>query len=300
VARGTQHRKRRPTANAHVATAPAAKAKAKAKQDSWEDQLFFSRLRRHAKWMFAFLALVFAFSFIIFGVGSGSTGIGDVLQNFFSGITSTGSSLSSLQKATVKHPKEASTWRALATKLETDQKEDRAIVALQHYVKLAPKDESGLAELAGLYLRRARDYETLYETYQEDDQPYATDSPFTPKSTTKIGKAYTDTTALGSPITSLESTNLNTQATNAVERIGPLEKNAEAVYKQLIKLNPTDATNQFQLAQSAEVAGDNATAIKAYNTFLKLAPNDALASTAKTQLKQLKATATATSNAKAG
>jgi Flp pilus assembly protein TadD len=299
VARGTQHRKRRPTANARVAAELAPKPK-RPKQASWEDQLFFSRLRGHAKWMFAFLALVFAFSFIIFGVGSGSTGIGDVLQNFFSGITSTGSSLSSLQKATVKHPKEASAWRALATKLETDQKTDRAIGALEHYTKLAPKDEAGLEELAGLYGRRARDYETLYENYQTEDQPYAASGPFAPVSTTAIGKAYTDTTALESPITSLVSTGLNKNATSAIEKLGTLEANAVTVYKRLIKLDPTNATNQFQLAQTAQVAGDNAVAVKAYKTFLKLAPNDALAATAKSDLKQLKASATATSTAKAG
>jgi tetratricopeptide (TPR) repeat protein len=299
VARGTQHRKRRPPANARVAAEPLPKPK-RPKQASWEDQLFFSRLRGHAKWMFAFLALVFAFSFIIFGVGSGSTGIGDVLQNFFSGITSTGSSLSSLQKATVTHPKEASTWRALATKLETDQKVDRAIVALQHYTKLSPKDEAGLEELAGLYLRRARDYETLYENYQTVNQPYASGNPFEPKSTTKLGKAYTATTGLESPITSLALASLNKQTTNAIERLETLEANAVTVYKQLIKLDPTNATNQFQLGQTAQIAGDNAVAVKAYKTFLKLAPNDALASTAKTELKQLKATATATPAAKAG
>jgi Flp pilus assembly protein TadD len=299
VARGTQHRKRRPAANARVAAEPAPKPK-RPKQASWEDQLFFSRLRGHAKWMFAFLAIVFAFSFIIFGVGSGSTGIGDVLQNFFNGITSTGSSLSSLQKATVKHPKEASTWRALATKLETDQKVDQAISALQHYTALTPKDQAGLEELAGLYLRRARDYETLYTTYQQDDQLYASGSPFVPTSTTQLGKAYTDTTALESPIDSLASTTLNKQATNAIERIGALESNAVTVYKKLIKLDPTNATNQFQLAESAQVAGNNAEAITAYKAFLKLAPNDALAATAKAQLKSLKATATATSKAKTG
>jgi tetratricopeptide (TPR) repeat protein len=299
VARGTQHRKRRPPANARVAAEPLPKSK-RPKQATWEDQLFFSRLRGHAKWMFAFLALVFAFSFIIFGVGSGSTGIGDVLQNFFSGITSTGSSLSSLQKATVKHPKEASTWRALATKLETDQKIDRAIVALQHYTRLAPKDETALEELAGLYLRRARDYEALYENYQTEDQPYATAGPFAPKSTTALGKAYTDTTALESPITSLIATGLNKDATAAIEKLEPLESNAVDVYKRLVKLDPSNATNQFQLGQTAQIAGDNAVAITAYKTFLKLAPNDALASTAKSDLKQLKATATATSSAKAG
>ena len=88
MARGTQHRKRRPSANAAVATSPgkAPKAKKPKQQDSWEDQLFFARLRRHAKWVFVFLALVFALSFVLFGVGSGSTGMGDSLSNFFGDI----------------------------------------------------------------------------------------------------------------------------------------------------------------------------------------------------------------------
>ena len=48
--------------------------------------MFFPRLRRQAKWVFVLLALVFAFGFVAFGVGSGSTGISDILRgNFFGG-----------------------------------------------------------------------------------------------------------------------------------------------------------------------------------------------------------------------
>ena len=44
-----------------------------------EDTLFFTRLRRHAKWMFVFLALIFGLGFVVFGVGSDQgTGIGDL------------------------------------------------------------------------------------------------------------------------------------------------------------------------------------------------------------------------------
>ena len=54
MARGTQHRKRRPAANARVAQ-PAAASRSGRSRPSWEDQLFFSRLRAHAKWVFVFL-----------------------------------------------------------------------------------------------------------------------------------------------------------------------------------------------------------------------------------------------------
>ena len=51
-----------------------------------EDELFFTRLRGHAKWAFALLAIVFAGSFVFLGVGSGnSSGLGDVFQNLFTG-----------------------------------------------------------------------------------------------------------------------------------------------------------------------------------------------------------------------
>ena len=56
--------------------------------------MFFPRLRRQAKWVFVFLALVFAVGFVAFGVGSGSSGISDLLRgNFFGGGGTSTSSL---------------------------------------------------------------------------------------------------------------------------------------------------------------------------------------------------------------
>jgi hypothetical protein len=44
--------------------------------------MFFMRMRNHAKWLFVALAVVFVFSFVVAGVGSGSTGLGDMLSSF--------------------------------------------------------------------------------------------------------------------------------------------------------------------------------------------------------------------------
>src|SRR5205809_1132558 len=46
-----------------------------------EQTMFFPRLRRQAKWVFVLLVFVFAGGFVFFGVGSGSTGLGDLLRN---------------------------------------------------------------------------------------------------------------------------------------------------------------------------------------------------------------------------
>src|SRR2546423_13452764 len=48
-----------------------------------EQTMFFPRLRRQAKWVFLLLAVIFAGGFVFFGVGSGSTGLGDLLRGKF-------------------------------------------------------------------------------------------------------------------------------------------------------------------------------------------------------------------------
>jgi tetratricopeptide (TPR) repeat protein len=293
VARGTQHRKRRPAANARVAAATAAPPKAKRQQHAkWEDQLFFSRLRVHAKWMFVFLALVFGLGFVLFGVGSGSTGIGSALQNFFQGFggSSSGGSVSGLVKKTTENPKDAAAWRQLATKYEQKTQTDNAIAALTTYTTLRPKDQNALTELAGLYLNRATDWENVYQAQQAYAQALTPTSPFQPSATSPLGKAFA---SLTNPIdTALQSS--GTAAENAYSQVVTLLSDRMGVYQKLAKLNPNDANTQYQLAQAAQYAGDTKTSIAAYTKFLKLAPHDPLAATAKKAIKQLKGTATST------
>src|SRR5438067_9664904 len=100
----------RGAAQAQRKRAQAAQSKTKRKQrsaPSWEEQLFFSRLRRHAKIIYVLLALVFAIGFVAFGVGSGSTGIGDILRgNFFGGGSSTSSRIKDQQKKIDANPRD--------------------------------------------------------------------------------------------------------------------------------------------------------------------------------------------------
>jgi Flp pilus assembly protein TadD len=302
VARGTQHRKRRTQTNARVAQAPA-KGKAKTKRvkhERWEDQLFFSRLRVHAKWVFVFLALVFGFGFVIFGVGSGSTGISDVLQNMFNGSSSSGASASSLRKKAEEHPKQAKLWHDLATKLEADNKLDDAIGALKHYTALRPRNQSVLEELASIYLRRANEEQQVYLDAQTRSQLLAPAQLGQPSPSSSLGKALS---SLTNPIQSAVSSTVGPETSAAYGKIIQFATDAVGTYKQLAKLSPKDATTQLRLAQVAENAGDSATAVTAYRRFLQLAPDDPLAASAKTSLKRLEAqqkatAATATSTTK--
>ncbi len=283
MARGTQHRKRRPPANARVATAPA-KATKRPTRPAWEDQLFFGRLRTHAKWMFVFLAIVFGLSFVILGVGSGSTGISQVLQNFFNGSSSSGPSLSSLQKKTVQSPNDAAAWLAYANKLQQKSQPDAAAAALQTYTKLKPKDQNVLLQLAGLYLQRAQDWQTLYIAAQTYTQSLSPSPILTPKSTSTLGKALG---SLSDPIANAVTSQSSSQASTDYSQVISFLGQREQVYQKLAKLTPNDATTQYSLAQAAQDSSDFKVAIAAYKKFLKLAPSDSQAPTARAAIKQL-------------
>lgn len=284
MARGTQHRKRRPRTNARVAPAPVRPSRPR--RAAWEDQLFFGRLRAHARWMFVLLAAAFAISFVVLGVGSGSTGISQVLGNFFSGSSATGASLSSLQEQTVKHPKSATAWLNYANKLEQAHQDDNAISALSMYTTLRPKDQNALLELAGLYLSRASDWNTLYTNSQALTEALTPTPLVTPKASSALGKALA---ALPTPFASAISSQYSSETTTDYEKTISYLSSRVTVYQKLTALDPGNAVNQYSLAQAAQDAGNSSVAIAAYKKFLKLAPDDSLAPTARQEIAALKA-----------
>ena len=291
MARGTQHRKRRPTQNARaIAAAAPPAAKQKRKQPQWQDELFFQRLRTHAKWAYVGLAVAFVLGFVLLGVGSGSTGVSDALQNLFSR-SSGGTSISKLQRKTTQHPSDPAAWRALATALEQKQRTKDAIAALERYSQLRPKDQGALAELASEYSSLAQTYAQDYSSAQQAAAQQSTPgAAFAPASTTPLGKAFSDPTALKDPIANAVQSLSSTNQSTAYSNYQTAQQNAESAYQRLVKLNPSDATTQIQLGQAAQAAGDTKTAIAAFEKFLKLAPTDPLAAQVKQALKALQTT----------
>ena len=125
--------------------------------------MFFPRLRRHAKWMFLFLALVFALGFVGFGVGAGGIGFGDVIRDAAGG---GGPSISDAEQRVLDNPKDAKAFRELATAHQAAGNTDDAIEALQSYTDLRPKDTDALRELAALYLQKASAAQERAQIYQ--------------------------------------------------------------------------------------------------------------------------------------
>src|SRR3954465_5901333 len=87
-----------------------------------EDTMFFPKIRAHAKWVFVLLAIVFAGSFVFLGVGSGSSGLGDLLSGNFSNVfggSSTSSAVGKAEDKVKKNPNDIQAKRDLATALQT-------------------------------------------------------------------------------------------------------------------------------------------------------------------------------------
>jgi tetratricopeptide (TPR) repeat protein len=248
-----------------------------------EQTMFFMRLRRSTKPVFIFLAIVFALSFVLLGVGSGSSGIGDLLRgniHFFGGGSSSGTSVSGAQKRIAKNPRDAAAYHDLARAYETKGDTAKAIDALNSYTRLRPKDTSALTELAGQYLSQA---DAARQQAIAAQSALTTASLFTPYPVGgKLG------TALGqNPITDASTSSAQTAFTTAYQKMQTAYSAGVGVYKRLAKRTPNDPTVQLQLASTAESANDAKTAVAAYKRFLRLAPDDPSAPSVKQHVKQL-------------
>jgi len=253
--------------------------------------MFFPRLRRHAKWMFVFLALVFAVGFVGFGVGAGGTGIGDILQG---GGSSGLPSVSDARKKTEKNPKDAQAWRDLATALQTNGKTDEAITALDTYIVLKPKDTDALRELAGLHLNEAtvKRNEALLAQARA---AYSGTGQNLPWSLTVNGQSVFND-PIGGAISAQESIVINEAAAAA----NLAASSAITIYQKIVRLQPNDPNLQLELASTAQQAGNYAVAIASYKRFLKLAPDDPNAAIVKQQLKLLKQQVSASASTSSG
>jgi tetratricopeptide (TPR) repeat protein len=159
-------------------------------------------------------------------------------------------SVSEAQNATQKDPNDAKAWHDLAMAYDITGQTAAAISAWTTYATLRPKDVDGLTALAS-------DYEQQFSS--QTKQAAAAQ-------TAKAKQRLADALAA---------------------RQSTAEK-LEAVYHRIAALHePPEPSDQLLLAQAAQNAGDNSTAIAAYKKFIQLSPDDPNASYAKQQIKAL-------------
>ena len=279
MARYDKSRPKRPKQDAAVA--PARPRTRTPPPAHYEDTMFFPRLRKQAKWMFVFLALVFGLGFVGFGVGAGGVGVGDIFRGSSSGVQS----VSDARGETEDRPRDPEAWRDLATALETEGDTAEAVVALDTAVELAPRDASSLRRLAGLRL-------ALASERQQDAQLLQIAAVYRAPSQVFPGLVGTGGQPIAQdPLATAIVGSVSERVTTALQDAGFQATQAVDAYKRLVALQPDDPNVQLELAQAAQQTGDSATAIGAYERFLKLAPDDPSATIVREQLKQLRQSA---------
>lgn len=235
------------------------------------------------------LALAFALTFVVFGVGSGGSGLGDVL---FMGDGGTGGapSVGEAQEKIDENPQNADAYYELSTAYQAEGKTEEAIEALEQYTALRPKDVEKLNELAGLYLAEGNTAQQRASVAQAETQLVTGGGLFTPQLTGEKDAAVD----LGTG-TSVEDAVGSVQSEEFSEHLTAMQNayaQAQATYQQVVELTPSDPTALQNLALAAQQANDVPAAIEAFEKFLKLAPDDPSAELIREQLKQLKASQT--------
>lgn len=244
--------------------------------------MFFPKLRRNAKWVFLFLAIVFGLGFVGFGVGAGGVGIGDVFRG--AGGDSGIPSVSEARDRVNENPKDPQAFRDLATALQTEAQTDEAIEALEGYVALKPKDADALRELASLYLVQVGEAQQDYQLAQARAAFLGTGAAVF--QTINLGGRPLDVDAVSNAVATSYSDEINAAVTQAQQAAS----SSVETYRRIVALTPNDPTVQLELGQAAQDAGDIATAVAAYEKYLDLVPgSDPTAREVKRLIKQLSA-----------
>ncbi len=245
---------------------------------SIEDTMFFPRLRRHAKWVFVFLALVFALGFVGFGVGAGGVGVGDIFRDG----GSEAQSVEDARKRTEKEPESVQAWRDLSAALQTEGDLTEAVEAIRKAIALDADDPDLHRELAGAQLGLA----TVKQTEAREAQveiAYRAPAQLLPG----LFQAG-NTNVFADPIGSAIAARATERGRKAAAEALVAASGVVDAYRDVVKLLPEDPNVQLELAGAAEQAGDYTTAIGAYERFLELAPDDTQAPIVKQQVELLR------------
>lgn len=251
--------------------------------------MFFPRLRRQAKWMFVFLAVIFGLGYVIFNVGGSipGTGLGDILQNI--GQNTAGPSEGDARDKIKDHPNDPQGYLDLATALQRKGQNDEAIAPLERYVQLKPRDRSALGQLSGLYMTQGRNAQDAAAQIQFRINELTGGDVFSPGQSSKFGQEFGQ-----GRVTQVLTTDLNQQLRQHYITAQGAYKNATDTYKKLIAATPDAQEAEqpsifLQLAFAAQSANDLKSAISAYKRYLVLAPDSTQEEFVREQIKQLEA-----------
>jgi cytochrome c-type biogenesis protein CcmH/NrfG len=259
------------------------------------------RIREQKGWIrgiFIALILVFASSFVIGGVGSGSNfSLSDIIgsDSGSSSTTTNSSDVKSLLKQIQAKPKSAALYTQLSEAYQTDDRLDDAVRAAAKAVQLQPNNMEQRKALAGLYQAQANaintQAQTLYTQAYALQQQDPANSPFaavSPTSTSPLASAIQD------PFSQSQSNELSVQISQLQSQSSALAAKGQAInqkaldqYRAVTNHDVGDAQSWLSYATAAEQVGQNAIALQGYKQFLKLVPADPIAPQVKAKVTTL-------------
>ncbi len=259
-------------------------------------------IRNRKGWIgvvFFVLAGIFMLSFVIGGVGSGNNAsLSDIFGNSGgsnSSTTPTASSVGSLEQKVKAKPKDAQAWQDLANAYASASQPSDEARAWAKVDALKPGNMTTLQRLALAQAQVATSNGSQAQQLQQSglSQTPGNDSTF---SGGTLGSLSQD------PVSQAQAASETDQQTKALIKAGVLAKRANtwwkksaSTYGKIVVLpafakNDLAATVWLNYGSAAQSANDPKSAIKAYDAFLKLAPDDANAPQVRSIVKQLKAT----------
>lgn len=252
------------------------------------------RLRSKGKWIFLFLAIVFAVSFVLAGVGTGGPSFLDLLSQNQSAepveTTSTDSAVADALAAVKKDPKDAPAQVALAQAYVNAGQLEQASEPAATAAELAPEDVAVQTAIADVRLAQAA------ALLQKAQDAYAGAQgagliggrPAVPA--TVIPGQTQGATAFQTAQEAIASAQFSEASTAAQ----PFQIEAQEAYQAAVvaqaavtRLQPDDPAAWFRLGQIAAAANDPQQAVTAYQRFIKLAPEDPLTTQVKEEIDRL-------------
>jgi len=240
-------------------------------------------MRRQTKWVFAFLAVVFAGSFVFLGVGSGGSALTDFLNgNIHLFGSSSGPSVKSLQHKVAKDPTNPALRLQLAQLLSKNNQFDQSIAQYNAYLKLKPRDENALNELGTVYGNKVT---ALKNEIQSPPTP--------PLSLVNSIAPAPSNTVLGTALATLVPGPMSTaslqqgESAQLQKTLGKVIEQHVGVYRRIAALTPKDSTAFLSTAEAAGKDGDIALQISLYKQFLTKFPGDPLVPDIKKQITKL-------------
>ncbi|MBM3681100.1 MAG: hypothetical protein FJW81_07210 [Actinobacteria bacterium] len=241
------------------------------------------RLRTKGKWIFAFLAGVFALTFVVAGVGTGGPSFLDMLQQERAAeapeTAAADDAVTSALAATKATPDDPQAWLTLATAYVTAGQLDKVEEPAAKAAELAGDDaerQSAVADaylaLAAALLQKAQDaYAGAEGSGLVNGRPAVPQTviPGQSQGATPFQTAQEAIASAGFSQASEAATPFQTQASEAYQ-------SAIDAQEKVTKATPDDPAAWFRLGQIAGAANDGELAISSYRTFVELAPDDPL------------------------